>query len=217
MRLFLSSLICVFFAASIARADLKWDKLVQTFERAPEDAALEAHFTFRNVGQTPVTIKSLRPSCGCTTAKLEKKTYAPVEEGEVTARFVFGSRRGLHRLTVSVTTDERSSEPVLLDLRVNIHEAVTISPALVYWRRGEAATAKEVHVTAESTQPMHVKSVTSSNPRVAAALATVKPGGQYAVSVTPVDTAQKESAEISVVTEFPGDSPRTYTIHARVK
>jgi len=37
------------------------------------------------------------------------------------------------------------------------------------------------------------------------------------VSVQPVDTTQKESAEISVQTDFPADAPRVYIIHARVK
>jgi hypothetical protein len=217
MRFCLPAFLCLFFADAFARAELKWDKLVQEFQRAPEDAALEAHFTFRNVGQTPVTIKSLRPSCGCTTAKLEKKTYAPGEQGEVTARFVFGSRKGLHRLTVNVTTDENSHEPAVLDLRVNIHDPVTISPALVYWKRGEAPTAKEVQVNVEAGQPVHVKAVICTDPRVTATFSTVKPGSQYAVSVAPGDTAQKESAEIIVMTDFPPGNEHSYTIHARVK
>jgi hypothetical protein len=209
--------VCQFLYAVAVRADLKWDKPIQEFQRTPAEEAVEAHFTFRNTGQTPVTIKSLRPSCGCTTAKLEKKTYAPGEQGEVLARFVFGSRKGQHRLLVNVVTDDKPKEPTVLDLRVYIHDPVSIAPALVYWKTGESPTAKTVQVNAEAGQPVHVKSVTSSNPRVTAALQIVKPGAQYIVSVTPADTTQKESAEISVQTDFPPDSPQTYTIHARIK
>jgi len=209
--------VCQLLFAAAVHADLKWDKLVQEFQRTPADGALEAHFTFRNTGQSPVTIKSLRPSCGCTTARLDKKTYAPGEQGEVVARFALGGRKGMHRVIVNVLTAENPKEPAVLDLRVYIHDPVTIVPALVYWRTGESPAAKTVQVNAEAAEPVHVKSVTSSNPRVTAALQVVKPGAQYIVSVAPADTAQKESAEISVQTDFPADSPQTYTIHARIK
>jgi hypothetical protein len=209
--------LCQLLLAVAARADLKWDKPAQEFQRTPAEAALEAHFTFQNTGQSPVTIKSLRASCGCTTARLEKKTYAPGEQGEVLTRFVFGDRKGLHHLTVSVVTAEKPNEPMVLDLRVYIHDPVTIAPALVYWKTGESPAAKTAQVNAEAGQPVHVKSVASSNPRVTATLQIVKPGAQYIVSVAPADTTQKESAEISVQTDFPPDSPKTYTIHARIK
>src|SRR5437016_4042843 len=117
--LFVLSLL--FFAAP-AFAELKWDKVVQRFERTPDDKEVEAHYTFRNTGTTPVTIKSLRPSCGCTTARLEKKTYAPGEQGEVVARFAFGGRKDLHHLSIIVATDDKTAEPDQLHLLVNIHD-----------------------------------------------------------------------------------------------
>ena len=209
--------VCQLLVAVAVRADLKWDKPAQEFQRTPAEAALEAHFTFRNTGPSPVTIKSLRASCGCTTARLEKRTYAPGEQGEVLTRFVFGDRKDLHHLTVTVVTAEKPNESTVLDLRVYIHDPVMIAPALVYWKTGESPAAKTVEVSAEAGQPVHVKSVTSSNPRVTAALETVKPGAQYTVTVAPADTTQKESAEISVQTDFPPDSPKIYTIHARIK
>lgn len=198
-------------------AELKWDNPVQQFLRTPQDESLEVHFTFRNAGTVPVTIKSLRASCGCTTPHLEKETYAPGETGEVVARFVFGSRKGPQRKTIEVRTDEASGEPVFLDLRVLIHDPVTIAPALVYWKRGEPGDAKTVQITAEAGQPVRIKRLISSNPRLAAKLETVKAGEQYVVSVKPADTTQKESAEIFVLTDFPADSPRTYILQARVK
>ena len=198
-------------------AELQWDKPVQQFQRTPADGAIEARFTFKNTGATPVTIKTLRPSCGCTTAHLAKKTYGPGEAGEVVARFVFGDRKGPQRKTIEVRTDDAPTEPVLLDLRVNIHDPLTIAPALVFWKRGEPAEPKTVQLTADADQHVRIKSVASSNPRLAAKLVTIKAGEQYAVAVTPADTAQKESAEISVLTDFPADAPRTYILHARVK
>ena len=198
-------------------AGLQWDKPVQQFQRAPADGEIEVRFAFKNTGAAPVTIRTLRPSCGCTTAHLEKKTYAPGEAGEVVAHFVFGDRRGPHRKTIEVRMDDAPTEPVLLDLRVNIHDPLTIAPALVFWKRGEPAEPKTAQFTADAGQPVRIKSVVSSNPRLPAKLVAIKAGEQYEVSVTPADTAQKESAEVSVLTDFPTDAPRTYILHARVK
>ena len=46
--------------------------------------------------------------------------------------------------SIEVRTDDDSAGPVLLDLRVLIHDPLTIQPALVYWKRGDAAAAKTI-------------------------------------------------------------------------
>ena len=49
-------------------------------------------FAFRNIGDDPVTIMRVTSSCGCTTPRLDKRTYAPSESGAITARFEIGQR-----------------------------------------------------------------------------------------------------------------------------
>lgn len=198
------------------RADIKWEQQNQNFHRLPSDGHLETKYVFRNEGKTAVTVKKVRTSCGCTSARLAKDTFAPGEQGEISVKFTFGDRRGPHRKIITVETDDRP-EPTELSLQVWIHEPLTIAPALVFWKTGEAGAAKTVQVTSEAGTAVRVKSVTSSNPRMAAKLETIKAGGQYAISVTPADTTQRESAEITVETDFPADAPRSYTIHARIK
>lgn len=199
-----------------ASAALQWEQPVQEFQRLPDARSVEAHFAFRNTGPAPVTIKSIKSSCGCTTARLEKKTYAPGESGEIVAVFNLGSRTGSRRTVVTVTTDDQPREPATLDLRVFVHEPLEVKPALVFWRTGEAPGSKTVLLMARGF-PVRVKSVSSTNPRLAAKLETVKAGEQYAIAITPADTAQREAGEIHVTTDFPAETPRTYTIHARVK
>ena len=210
-------LLLLLFTGAQARAQLNWDQPSQQFHRVPEDKEIYAHYTFHNAGAAPVTIKSLRSSCGCTTAHLDKKTYAPNESGEVVLHFVFGDRKGYLRKTVTVTTDDKAAEPVVLNLVLNIHDPVTIAPALVYWKTGQPATAQSVQFSVDPSEHVHIKAVTSSNPRLLAKLEPNKPGEPYRISVQPADTTQKESAEISVQTDFPADAPRAYTIHARIK
>jgi hypothetical protein len=213
----LAFLACLLLIPAAVSADLKWDKTTQEVLRTRDEGAFETRFTFRNTGESPVTIRLLRASCGCTTARLEKKTYAPGEQGEIPVRFVFGDRKGLHHVSVNVFTAEHPDQPTLLNLFIDIRDPVAIEPAFVYWRTGEAAAAKTVQVSATPGQPVHVTGVSSSNPRVTAALETVKPGAKYIVSATPADTSKKEAAEITIQTDFPPDSPKAYKFRAMVK
>jgi Protein of unknown function (DUF1573) len=204
------------FLAGPLHAELVWEKSAQNYHRSPSDGHVEAKFAFRNQGKTPVTVRKVRTSCDCTSAKLPKNTFDPGEQGEITVRFTFGDRKGPYRKIISVITDDKPA-PTDLSLQVWIQESLTIAPALVFWKTGAASDTRAVQLTAAPGTPVRVKSVTSSNPRLAAKLETIKPGGQYVVSVTPADTSKKESAEITVETDFPADAPRSYTIHARIK
>lgn len=208
---------CVCLITGNLHAELRWDKPVQEFHRTPQDKFVEAKFTFKNTGATPVTIDKVRTSCGCTTADLPKKTYAPGEQGELTVKFSFGGRNGAQRKLIRVFSNDRGDEPAVLDLRVYITEPVNVSSSLVLWRVGSPSDAKTVQLTMDPQHPVKVKSVSSTNPRLAASLQTVKAGEQYVVSVKPADTTAREAAEIKVETDFPPDAPRTYTIYARVK
>ena len=202
--------------AATASAQLRWENPVQQFHRAPEDREVETRFAFKNSGEKSVTIEKVRTSCGCTTATPNKKTYAPGESGEITAKFRFGSRTGPLRKTISVTTDDLPAQPTVLDLRVWVQDPITVQPALVFWRVGDPPEPKSVQLTAPGPA-VRIKGITSTNPRVVATLQTVKEGSAYTVSIRPSETTQKEAAEFIVQTDFPPDAPRSYKIFARVK
>lgn len=199
-----------------AFADLRWEKPIQSFACTPDEKRAEAHFKFQNTGSSTVTIKSVRTSCGCTSAKLEKKVYLPGESGEIVAIYSFHGQKGALRKLVTVVSDDHPETPSILDIRVQVSEPFQIKPTLVYWRRGDSPEAKSVRLLA-SGNPVHIKSVTSSDPNISVLSREVKPGEEYALEIKPQSTAAKDSAEIIVTTDFPPDSPRRYTIHAKIK
>ena len=215
--MFVRMLTLLVLSAAPAFAQLRWEKTTQSFDRSPGDPSVEATYAFKNTGTAPVTITKLRTSCGCTAAKLEKRTYAPGESGGIAAKFTLGDRRGLHVVGVTVTTDDKSAEPTVLNLRVQIADPMKVEPALVWWRVGAVAEPKVVQLTADPARPVRVKGVTSTNPRIAVKLDTTAAGQRYGLTIVPQDTASKEVAEIRVQTDFPPDAPRSYHIYARVK
>ncbi len=200
----------------VAKAELVWENPEQEFQRIGEDRELAVSFAFRNGGRTPVTITKVTTSCGCTTAELAKKTYQPGESGELPAKFVFGGRRGPQVKSIVVTTDDQKTTQLEFKCFI-LDDSVSLSQALVWWRVGEAAKPKQVDLTLGQGGKVKIVAVTSSNPRVAATLLPVKEGEKYAVTIQPVDTAQRELAEVIVQTNYPPAAPKAYTIYIRVK
>lgn len=208
--------ILLLLAAHGARSEIVWENPAQEFLRRPEDRELSVSFTFKNTGQQPVTVTKVATSCGCTTADLPKKTYAPGEGGALTAKFTFGARRGAQSKSVTVMTDDQKTTHLSFNCLI-LDEPVTLAPSFVYWKVGEAAEAKQVEVAVAQNPAIQIVAVASSNPRIAATLATLKAGEKYGISIRPADTKQPESAEVFVQTNFPPEGPRAYTIHVRIK
>ena len=107
-------------------AQLKWDQPQQKLSVKPGEKAVTANYRFTNNGTSPVTIVDVRPSCGCTTATLAKKTYAPGESGEIDAKLNFAGHTGHQEKWIYVTTNVAGTEPMLLTLAVDIPPDVTI-------------------------------------------------------------------------------------------
>ncbi len=196
---------------------LKWENPEQTLTANPLDKVIVAKFRFTNVGTTSVKITDMQPSCGCTTAFLEKKEYAPGEAGEIEARFKPGGRRGRQEKWIVVKTDWVPPQPTILRFTINIPEAISIQPELVLWRIGDQPKPKTVRITIPDGIPAKVVSVQADNAAVKLELREIRPGKELEVKVTPTTTSQPESANLLIRTDYPPENPATHYAYARVK
>jgi hypothetical protein len=196
---------------------LKWDNPEQTFTAKPQDKVIIAKYRFTNVGTTSLKITDMQPSCGCTTAFLEKKDYAPGESGEIEARFKPGGRRGRQEKGIVVKTDWVPPQPTILRFTVNIPEAITIQPELVLWRVGDQPKPKTVQITISDEIPTKVVSVQADNATVKLGIREIRPGKELEVIVTPTTTSQPGSATLTIRTDYPPENPATHYAYVRVK
>jgi hypothetical protein len=203
--------------AVTASADLQWDDPAQKAQSSPDGQFAEFHFTFRNTGKTSVTINNIHPSCDCTTAKLDKKTYAPGEKGVIEAKVNYYGRAGTHHRMLAVFSDDNRGQPKTLDMVVEVVEPLAVRPQLVFWRVGEKNDARTVELTANKDHPVKVNDVKSSNPRITARLTTVREGEQYVIDVSPESTAEPQAGELTIQTEYPAGTPHSYKVQVRVK
>ena len=185
-------------------ASLVWDTEQIEITAQPGDTHAEAVFTFTNTSWKPVTILRVQPSCGCTTAKLEKTTYAPGEKGTIVADFEFGQREGIQRKKISVTTDPRAENPIVLEFVTHIPKAMAVDPRLLTWGVGHEAETKEVTVSLlpiEGTRLLSVEDSDSFTTEI------VDEGNYtYTLRVTPKSTENRRREAIDVFAQI-GNTP----------
>ena len=209
--LFLLSLVTLVFA------QLKWEQPKQTFMPQPGDKAVTAKFRFTNIGHSLITIIDVRPSCGCTTATLAKKTYAPGESGEIDAKFNFAGHIGHQEKWIYVTTNLAGTEPELLTLAVDIPPEVTIQPEFVIWRIGDPPEPKSVRVIVPEGFPTRMVAVQTDNPAMQVRLRETRAGKEWEIKVTPANTSTPVKTIVSIRSDYPAGHPVTYSAYARVQ
>lgn len=218
-------------------AELTWDTSEIKVKAGLDDEQTTAVYRFTNTGDAPVTISNVRTTCGCTTAGLEKRTYAPGESGEIKAVFDHGERVGQQHKTITVTTDEQVPPPpgsavtfpeprtYDLQLNVNIPDIVRVKPILLRWRKDDTPQAKTLRVEID---PEYQVKVTGVEIRQNTATQEVAPDnfdvgqpvevgpGIYEITVTPRNMTVAMTVTGVITTDFPSTGPRVARFFLRI-
>jgi hypothetical protein len=197
-RFLFSGALCLFLAAS-APAALVFEKTELDLKPAADASKVDAVFKYQNKGDTPVHIKAVRPSCGCTTAALAKNDVAPGEKGEIVATFTIGDRTGVQTKTVTVETDDAKAPQTVLTFKATLAaQMLDLQPTFVYWQANEAAQPKTIVAkVAKGTTVKKVDVVSSSGDFTA----NVEPGsaaGEFKIQVKPKDTTKPLNATLTI-------------------
>lgn len=172
-------------------------------------------FKFTNASDKDVTITNVHASCGCTTPRLEKYTYAPGESGEVTAIFNIGNRQGMQVKQVTVTTDD-GAPPSILTLKVDIPELVRFSARALIWRKGEEPAPKTVVANIKQEDAIHLTNVITRDDTFSVELKEVEAGKTYEIIATPSATDKPIARSVTISSDFPATSPQNFTLTLRV-
>ena len=105
-----------------AQPKLSIPSLEHSFGSVKAGTPLTYSFQIKNEGKVDLEIKSVSPSCGCTTSKYDK-VIAPGKVGTVTlAVEKTESYKGEITKTASVTTNDPAHQTFTLTLRANFAE-----------------------------------------------------------------------------------------------
>ena len=173
---------------STLRAELTWPTKNVELHADARATVLEARFPFTNDGTTPVDIRQVQTSCGCTTATLEQRHFEPGQHGEIVTRYTVGEHVGPQKKMILVSASDHPF-PTTLTLTVYIPELVHIQPPSVTWQPGESTVAKIIGIEAvQAATTLRDVSVQSSNPVLKAQLQPGAAPGKYQISVVPAAT-----------------------------
>ncbi len=195
--------------------ELDWTQRSVDLRADAKSTVLEARFPFTNKGNTAVEVTQVESSCGCTVVSLEKRRYAPKEQGEIVARYTVGTAVGDQKKTVEVVTSD-SPEPVILTLDIHIPEILRIRPAFVSWDHGEPLTAKTIILETRQDTPFKDLSVQSSAVAFGTEVKPLVPGRKYEVRIVPKSTDQRQFSTLTIQGRF-GNEERVFRAYASVR
>jgi hypothetical protein len=200
--------------AATTQAALVFEKT--TIDLNPEVNATSAVgvFKYENKGDTPIHIKSVKPSCGCTTAALAKNDVAPGEKGEIKATFNVGTMTGVQTKTITVETDDPKTPQTVLTFKATIAQVLEVQPTFVFWQANEPAQPKTI--IAKASKSVYVKSidVVSSSGDFTTKVENTSTPGEFRIQVQPKDTSKPVNANLTIKPDvMPG---KMYYASARV-
>lgn len=110
------------------KAKIEFEKTSHDFGTISETGGPAVYdFVFKNTGDAPLILNSVRASCGCTTPSWSRQPIAPGEKGSVKVSFDPRHRPG--RFNKSITVNSNASNAVS---SLSIHGNVTSKPADPY-------------------------------------------------------------------------------------
>jgi hypothetical protein len=166
---------------------------VYDFGHVYSGTTVQHTFRLKNAGTGPLTIGSVRTSCGCTAARPSKSTLLPGEESAIAVRFDTSGDHGPAARTITVFTNDPNHQQLQLTMRGDVKAQVEASPSLVIFERIRRGTKQSRQVTLIDQMPDHsfkVAAITNANPNIKVAWQAthgVKPG--TILTITLLNTA----------------------------
>ena len=120
-RLFIIMFMAMFAVSLFASAKIKFEATELDFGEIDAGKVVDLEFKFENVGDELLIIKNVSASCGCTTAKLEKKEYKPGEKGVVPVQFYSRGYNGKVVKTVTISTNDKDQVYTRLKISGNVN------------------------------------------------------------------------------------------------
>lgn len=126
-----------------------------------KDGPLKGSVTVKNVGDEELVIQNVKPSCGCTTAPIQKDRLKPGESTQIDVSLKI-SHGGPVNKSIRVASNDPTSPNAIITLHANVMEMLKITPSEVFKFRdlevGKESKAK-VSITNKDSKPIKVSDI----------------------------------------------------------
>lgn len=100
---------------------IEWiDSTSRDYGKINEGQKLDVSFRFKNTGDKPLIIRSVKPGCGCTAAEPPKEPIAPGAEGLIKASFNSEGRPGKNSKDIYVDANTKGTQNHIVHFDVEV-------------------------------------------------------------------------------------------------
>jgi hypothetical protein len=128
-------------------------------------------YAFENRGNAVLEIKKVKPSCGCTAGKVDKKILKPGEKGEIKITFNSDRFHGPQKKSVALETNAAASPVSVLTFTARVRRVWSFEPSYFKFsldRDGAATQEKEIlfKITNLHDRPLGYVNLKASLPEI---------------------------------------------------
>ncbi|MBU3741027.1 MAG: DUF1573 domain-containing protein [Candidatus Kapabacteria bacterium] len=111
-----------------------------------------------NTGTSPLKIKEVRTSCGCTSAPLDKDSLAPGDTARLSVTLNLPNGNGPIEKYITIFTNEVETKPHILSIKANVQRALQLSSSHIAFPPGVVNTPHTgtITVTSNNAKPVTI-------------------------------------------------------------
>ena len=154
-----------------------------------------------NTGSSPLKIKEVRTSCGCTSAPLDRDSLAPGDTARLSVKLNLPNGNGPVEKYITIFTNEVEAKPHIMTIKAMVQRALQLSSSYIPFAPGVVNTPHTGTIT-----------VTSNN---ASAVTITVSTDVPSLSITPATSFVLNKGESKDITfTFTPDAVGTYSVKA---
>ena len=169
-------------------AKIQFATPVYDFGKLTAGEVVNYTYIFTNVGTETLTLTSVAPSCGCTTAGDWSRSVEPGKTGNIPIRFASAQYSGPVGKTVTVNCNDPAQPTVVLQIKGTLWQPIEVNPryAMLNATTESPSTSVTVRITNNTEQPLILYPPESNNKAFVAEMTTNQPGKVFEVTVRTV-------------------------------
>ncbi len=136
---------------------ISFEQPIHDFGQIAPGSTNTCEFKFQNKGAGTLVIKEVTKTCGCTVPTLDKKEYAPGEEGTIKVQYSADRGAGVRTKNLYVLSNDPDNPRVELTIKAAIVQKVVYEPdRLDYTLKGAKAGVAELTIRSADEQPFTI-------------------------------------------------------------
>ena len=105
---------------------IEFKNIEYNFDTIQQGKIVTTSYSFKNVGKSPLLVRKIKTSCGCTAGQLDKTEFKKGEEGEI--KVTFDSTHKQHNVNQRITVITNDPTKPIHELIIKGHVKVPIVP-----------------------------------------------------------------------------------------